>query len=580
MTRICVIGGCGYFGQRLVDRLASLGHYVTVFDLADPPQNPRPSVNYIRGDVRKHDEVANAIKDVVAQVNVDGVSNVIRASQVSCRVKYLIYTSFNGRTVLANRSMDVCYEGQPIRNRNEDLPYASTFLNAYIATKGEAERRILRANGESVSTCALRPAHIYGPGDMMIGEIIHRVGHGQVPARFGDGTNDYIYIENCVSAHIDCLHALSCGNTQPAGTNVGTHPFLKVAGLSAPRRSIPFMFVYFLAVLTEYWCQCVYFVTRISLHPNTTRYIVSAVSQDLYFNSSRAKDIFWKTENVPRTVAVEQTISWAKTLREKPFFPEAASKITYEVDRCIPCVLVLVSHNSPLQLEYLHAFHMLYGLLLAVVGVFGFFYPRCYSEYFGIRAYDIPSSGALIAQTSGLIIFILCECIPPSFWIFVAVELSIGFATALYSRPHRPVSFFFGKLSFSQGLHAVASGSFAMAMMIWPEAVLSNLVPLNFNDSSDLEAAIIWGHVMGAAEFMMTWTYAASACVTGMERFAWLSVITRLGAVIVLWISFASGHSCLQQAIGVTPDGFLALLSLWILRSQQPLPYVHRGFQS
>lgn len=62
MTRICVIGGCGYFGQRLVDRLASLGHYVTVFDLADPPQNPRPSVNYIRGDVRKHDEVANAIK--------------------------------------------------------------------------------------------------------------------------------------------------------------------------------------------------------------------------------------------------------------------------------------------------------------------------------------------------------------------------------------------------------------------------------------------------------------------------------------------------------------------------------------
>ena len=45
-------------------------------------------------------------------------------------------------------SMDVCYTGDPIRKGDESLPYPTAFLNAYIETKGEAERRVLRANGE------------------------------------------------------------------------------------------------------------------------------------------------------------------------------------------------------------------------------------------------------------------------------------------------------------------------------------------------------------------------------------------------------------------------------------------------
>ena len=42
----------------------------------------------------------------------------------------------------------------------------------------------------------------------MISEILHRVASGQVPARFGRGINDYIFIENCVTAHMDCMNAL------------------------------------------------------------------------------------------------------------------------------------------------------------------------------------------------------------------------------------------------------------------------------------------------------------------------------------------------------------------------------------
>ena len=42
-----------------------------------------------------------------------------------------------------------------------------------------------------------------------------------------------------------------------------------------------------------------------------------------------------------------------------------------------------------------------------------------------------------------------------------------------------------------------------------------------------------WGHIMGGLELFMTWIYAVSATIAGLENFVRLSVVTRLGAFLV-----------------------------------------------
>ena len=227
----------------------------------------------------------------------------------------------------------------------------------------------------------------------MISEILHRVASGQVPARFGRGINDYIFIENCVTAHMDCMnallssrkphvleqsmgghfalrlclcvsvcdhvcmcvsvcvllphthtHTLSLSLSRPlsrpldlsldlsrpldlprsfsltafsspcsppldaAAASPSTvcghaffindfqapmwdhmEPFLTEAGLSAPALSAPFSLVYLLAVITEALCRLLHCVTRITLYPNLTRYVIGAVAQDFYFDATKGE---------------------------------------------------------------------------------------------------------------------------------------------------------------------------------------------------------------------------------------------------------------------------------------------------
>ena len=61
---------------------------------------------------------------------------------------------------------------------------------AYPATKAEAERLVLAANGPDLATVALRPHLIWGPGDNhLVPRLIARGRAGKL-RRIGDGTNE------------------------------------------------------------------------------------------------------------------------------------------------------------------------------------------------------------------------------------------------------------------------------------------------------------------------------------------------------------------------------------------------------
>ena len=207
-----VTGGGGFLGQAIARQLIARGDHVRSLARGDYPALRADGVETIRGDIVDEGVVVEATRgfDVVFHVaakagvwgpyaeyhraNVEGTRAVIAA----CRragVGRLVYTS--SPSVVAPPHGD-------LEGGNESLPYPDHYATAYPATKAEAERLVLAANGPDLRTVSLRPHLIWGPGDNhLIPRIIARARAGKL-RRVGNGTNrvDSIYVANAADAHL------------------------------------------------------------------------------------------------------------------------------------------------------------------------------------------------------------------------------------------------------------------------------------------------------------------------------------------------------------------------------------------
>ena len=143
--------------------------------------------------------------DFVA-ANVDGTKNVIAA----CRhhgVRYLVHTS----------SPSVVHAGGDIEGGDESLPYPDHFPAPYPATKAEAERLVLAANGDDLKVCALRPHLVWGPGDNnLLPRLAERNRAGRLKLPAPDKLIDTVFIDNAADAHLLALDNLT-GSATAAG---------------------------------------------------------------------------------------------------------------------------------------------------------------------------------------------------------------------------------------------------------------------------------------------------------------------------------------------------------------------------
>jgi nucleoside-diphosphate-sugar epimerase len=328
MENALVIGGNGLLGYALVRALKNRGvRTVRSFDMTGSPD---PQVDSFIGDLRNSEQVAQACEgaDTVFQtaalvdwgprsrerllaVNVQGNRNVITACQNS-GVKRLVYTS----------SIDVVFNGQPIRNGDETLPYPKTYLDDYGYTKAIAEQDTLTANTENgLQTCSLRSAGIYGPSDRNRFPHILKAARAGKMMYMGDGSArfNHVYVTNLVEAHIRAAQALAPGSplsgqayfiTDHPATNFYNFftPYLSALGYPIPVRRLPTWLTYALAVVMEN-------ASRLGLGPATpllTRYVVLSTCRDFYFNHQRATRDFGYQPVVSAQEAFEETLHWLK----------------------------------------------------------------------------------------------------------------------------------------------------------------------------------------------------------------------------------------------------------------------------
>lgn len=300
-----VTGAGGFLGGAVVDQLLAAGHQVTAFQRGDYPSLSQKGVAVVRGDVADARAIAAAVAghDVVFHVaakagawgdladyrkaNVEGTRNLIDACRAA-GVPKLVYTS----------SPSVVFHGGDMAGVDESVPYPAHHEAPYPATKAEAERLVLAANGPDLATVALRPHLIWGPGDPhFVPRLVARQKAGRLK-RVGDGTNlvDATYVDNAAAAHLNAAERLvpgaACagkayfiGNDEPIAAWTLVDRFLEAAGLPPVAGAVPAEVAYAAGWVLE----GVHGLFKLPGEPLMTRWVARELATTHWFDLGAAR---------------------------------------------------------------------------------------------------------------------------------------------------------------------------------------------------------------------------------------------------------------------------------------------------
>lgn len=328
-----VTGATGFLGHRIVRMLLDEGKKVRVFVRQDYNDT---RVEVFKGDLMDLESIRNAVEGVdvvfhtasfiswnpndtakLKKINIQATRDIIEACK-EFKVSKLIYTS----------SIDAIYEGKPIKDGNESLPYPSKFIDHYSYTKAVAEKDVISANNvNGLLTCSLRTAGIYGPGDRTrlpsIIDVLRKGSYMQI----GNGTSKFshVYVDNCAYAHLLAEKALLpespvCGQCYFITDHESGYffdffrPILSSLGYTIPNKRISYRVAMILAYISEFVAELPW--NRKTAQPLLTRYTVASTALDFSFVHDKATRDFGYQPIIPLDIAIEETI---KDLKQRGY---------------------------------------------------------------------------------------------------------------------------------------------------------------------------------------------------------------------------------------------------------------------
>lgn len=299
-----VTGGGGFLGGALVRALVARGDEVTSLHRGNYPALDALGVRTVRGDLADPAAVTAAVREaevvfhVAAKAGVAGRPAQYRAANVlgtrnvitACLrggVPRLVYTS----------TPAVVHAGGDLAGADERLPYARRYNAPYPATKAIAERDVLAADGAALTTVALRPHLIWGPGDpQLTGRILDRGRRGRL--RFvGDGRAliDTTYIDNAVDSHLLAADALGRGagagrayfisQGDPRPIAELTNAILAAAGLPPVTKTVPYPVAWAVGAVAEVGFR----ILAPAADPPITRFLAQQLATAHWFDISAAR---------------------------------------------------------------------------------------------------------------------------------------------------------------------------------------------------------------------------------------------------------------------------------------------------
>ena len=234
--RSLVLGGNGFIGSHLVDRLLTEGHTVRVFDKYEEHyRKPLAQVDYRMGDFGNRGLLADALKNIdtvfhLISTTLPKTSNDDPAFDVSSNV---VETLFLLEQCVANSIGKVVFisSGGTIYGTPATLPITEESptepLCSYGITKLTIEKYLSLYNHlYGLDYVVLRPSNPYGERQNPFGiqgaitVFLGKVAKGEAIEIWGDGeiTRDYIFINDLV----DGIYSASTGKTKSRVFNLGS----------------------------------------------------------------------------------------------------------------------------------------------------------------------------------------------------------------------------------------------------------------------------------------------------------------------------------------------------------------------
>ncbi len=328
MKYAIVTGGGGFVGLALVKALRAMDIQVSVVGRHRYPQVEEVGAVCLKGDIRDLEFLksafagADTVFHVAAKagvwgdwqdyfsINVTGTENVIAACFHN-NIKRLVYTS----------TPSVVFNQGHLCGVDETAPYATEVLCHYARSKIMAEILVLEANDLLLSTVAIRPHLVWGPGDTnLIPRLLERGRKKQLKI-VGDGTNmvDISYIDNVVEAHIRVAVNLELYGTAAGeaffisqGEPVNLWDWINELFIALNRplvaRKISFKTAFRVGTFLEH----LYTVLRIKNEPKMTRFVAEQMAKSHWFSVEKAREILKWQPVVSTSEGMKKLVEWIR----------------------------------------------------------------------------------------------------------------------------------------------------------------------------------------------------------------------------------------------------------------------------
>lgn len=326
MQRVVVLGGSGFVGRALVQRLVGEGIETAVVARNAFPEADALGVRFLSGDIGDTDFLKNSLagydtvfhlasktgisgdKEEYYRTNVVGTQNVLDACRAN-NIHALIYAS----------TPAVVYQKDDLCGVNERTPYARNFLCDYAQSKAIAEKMVLEANSGALKTIALRPHLVWGPGDTHHIPILLGQARCRQLKRVGDGHNlvDVTYIDNAADAFIlaaQNLHGPASGAGKPYFISQGEpvnlwnwlNKFFRRLDIPIVEESISFQKAYLMGMFMEK----AFPLARIKREPCMTRFLAVQLAKSHWFSIENANRDLGYFPRISTAEGINTILQW------------------------------------------------------------------------------------------------------------------------------------------------------------------------------------------------------------------------------------------------------------------------------
>ena len=223
MRKIFITGGAGYVGSRLVPKLLSLGHKVTVYDLmlyGEEVLDDNENLLKVKGDIRDTEKLKKVLPGHDTLIHLACISNdpsfelnpILGKSINLLAFEPLVEISIKSKVShFIYASSSSVYGIKEEKNVTEDMSLEP--LTDYSKFKAECEKILNKYSSQNFITTTIRPSTVCGYArrqrlDLVVNILTNHAFHNRVIKVFGgDQLRPNVHIEDMVDSYLSVLNA-------------------------------------------------------------------------------------------------------------------------------------------------------------------------------------------------------------------------------------------------------------------------------------------------------------------------------------------------------------------------------------